>query len=161
MTTMTGKPELEALAEDEARLRQRPLGGVDEQERAVGHEQRALDLAAEVGVAGGVDDVDLAAVPSAAAPAHARVLREDRDAALALEIVRVHHALGEDLVRAEGAGLPEHVVDERGLAVVDVGDDGDVADGVRTRGGHWALHLASLAPFRKESACLSTFARGR
>ena len=54
-----GEAELEALAEDEARLRQRALGGVDEQERAVGHQQRALDLAAEVGVAGGVDDVDL------------------------------------------------------------------------------------------------------
>ena len=32
-------------------------------------------------------------------PADARVLREDGDAALALEIVRVHHPLGDDLVR--------------------------------------------------------------
>ena len=32
------------------------------------------------------------------------------------------------LVLAEDAGLPEHRVDERRLAVVDVGDDGDVAD---------------------------------
>ena len=35
---------------------------------------------------------------------------------------------------AEGAGLPEHGVDERGLAVVDVGDDRDVAQVVA--GGH-------------------------
>ena len=38
------------------------------------------------------------------------------------------HALGDVLVGAEGAGLPEHGVDEGGLAVVDVGHDGDVAD---------------------------------
>ena len=36
-------------------------------------------------------------------------------------------ALVDVLVGAEGAGLPEHGVDERGLAVVDVGDDRDVA----------------------------------
>ena len=38
------------------------------------------------------------------------------------------HALGDVLVGAEGARLPEHGVDQRRLAVVDVGDDGDVAD---------------------------------
>ena len=31
------------------------------------------------------------------------------------------------LVVAEGAGLLQQAVDQRGLAVVDVGDDGDVA----------------------------------
>jgi hypothetical protein len=34
---------------------------------------------------------------------------------------------GDALVVAEGAGLLEQLVDQRGLAVVDVGDDGDVA----------------------------------
>jgi len=32
------------------------------------------------------------------------------------------------LVLGEGSGLPEHGVDESGLAVVDVGDDRDVAE---------------------------------
>ena len=50
---------LERLAEHEPRLRQRALRRVDEQEHAVDHRQRALDLAAEVGVARRVDDVDL------------------------------------------------------------------------------------------------------
>jgi hypothetical protein len=44
-----------------------------------------------------------------------------------LEVVGVHHALGDALVFAEGAGLLQQLVDERGLAMVDVGDDGDVA----------------------------------
>src|SRR5207302_1633399 len=55
------RPELvaERLAEDELGLGHRPLEGVDQHERAVGHRQGALDLAAEVGVAGGVNQVDL------------------------------------------------------------------------------------------------------
>ena len=52
------QPRLERLAQHEARLGQRALGGVDQQHHAVDHRQAALDLAAEVGVAGRVDDVD-------------------------------------------------------------------------------------------------------
>jgi hypothetical protein len=74
-------------------------------------------------VAGGVDDVDLDVVP-----ADAGVLGEDGDPPLALERVGVHHALLHDLVLAEGPALAEHLVHERGLAVIDVGDDGDVAN---------------------------------
>ena len=55
------------------------------------------------------------------------VLGQDRDAALALELVAVHGALGDALVRAERAALVQQGVDERGFAVIDVGDDGDVA----------------------------------
>ena len=54
--------ERERLAQDEPRLRHRPFDRVDQQQAAVGHVQHALDLAAEVGVAGRVDDVDLDAV---------------------------------------------------------------------------------------------------
>src|SRR3546814_959420 len=50
---------LEGLAEHEAGLGERTLAGVDEQEDAVDHGQRSLDLATEVGVARSVDDVDL------------------------------------------------------------------------------------------------------
>ena len=112
----------ERLGQHVARLRQRAFGGVDQQHDAVDHLERALHFAAEVGVAGRVDDVDLAAVE-----VDGRVLGEDGDAALALELVRVHHALGHLLVGAKGAGLAQHGVDERGLAMVDMGDDGDIA----------------------------------
>ena len=53
---------------------------------------------------------------------------EDRDAALALEVVRIEGALGHLLVGAEGAALAQQLVDQRGLAVVDMGDDRDVAE---------------------------------
>ena len=55
------------------------------------------------------------------------VLREDRDAALTLELVAVHRALDHPLVRPERAALVQERVDERRLAVIDVRDDGDVA----------------------------------
>ena len=117
------QPGLERLLEHEAGLRQRPLGGVDQQHDAVDHRQRALDLAAEVGVAGRVDDVDLHA-----AVVDGGVLGQDGDAALALEIEGVHDPLHHLLVGAEDAALMQHGVDQRRLAVIDVGDDGDVAN---------------------------------
>ena len=58
------------------------------------------------------------------------VLREDRDAALALDVVAVHHALADLLVTRERPRLHEQPVDQRRLAVVDVRDDGDVAEGL-------------------------------
>ena len=61
------------------------------------------------------------------AVAHRGVLRQDGDAALALQVVRVHHALGHLLILAEDVRLLEHGVHQRRLAVVDVGDNGDVA----------------------------------
>ena len=82
-------------------------------------------------MAGRVHDVDqgLAVVDGG-------VLGQDGDAALALELVAVHGALGDALVGAEHAALAEHGVDQRGLAVIDVGDDGDVAaERIRYRRG--------------------------
>ena len=114
--------DLERLADDEFRLRHRAFGGVDEHDGAVDHRQDALHLAAEIGVAGRVDDVDAHVLPGDGGG-----LGHDGDAALFFEIVRIHHALGDALVFAKGARLLEQAVDERGLAMVDVGDDGDVA----------------------------------
>ena len=117
-------PALQRLLEDEARLRHRPLDGVDEQHHPVDHVHDALDFTAEVGVPGGVDDIDGRAVVD-----DAGVLGQDRDAPLALEIVGVEDAVGDLLVGLEDIALLEHAVDQGGFPVVDVGDDGDVADG--------------------------------
>ena len=58
---------------------------------------------------------------------HRGVLRQDRDAALALELIAVHGPLGHALVDPKHSRLAEHGIDERGLAVIDVRDDGDIA----------------------------------
>ena len=69
-----------------------------------------------------VDDVERdVAVPDCG------VLGENRDALLAFEVVGVEDALGDVLVGPERAGLPEQGVDQRGLAVVDMSDNGKVA----------------------------------
>src|SRR5207244_12122051 len=82
----------------------------------------ALHLAAEIGVARRVDDVDARVLPK-----DGGALGQDGDAALALEVVAVHRLRFHLLVLAEGAGLLEQRVDQRGLAVIDVGDDRNVA----------------------------------
>ena len=118
-----GQARLERLAQHEPGLGERSLARVDEQEHAVDHRQAPLDLAAEVRVARGVDDVDLHP-----AVAHRDVLGEDRDALLALEVVRVEDPVVDLLVVPERARLPEHGVDQGGLAVVDVGDNCHVSE---------------------------------
>ena len=85
--------------------------------------ERPLDLAAEVGVAGGVDQVDLDALP-----VDRGGLGEDGDAPLALLVVGVHDSVDHRLVGGEGAGGTQQRVDQRGLAVVDVGDERDVTN---------------------------------
>ena len=110
-----GQPGLQGLAQDEPGLRQRPLRGVDEEDDAVDHGQPSLDLAAEVGVPGGVDDVDGHASGGAepggrgARVADGGVLGEDRDALFAFEIPGVQDPLAGLLHRralSECAGLP-------------------------------------------------------
>ena len=74
-------------------------------------------------MARGIDDVDLDALVLAGA-----VLGQNGDAALTLNIAGVHNALGHLLVSTESAGLLQHLVDQRGLAVVNVSDDRNIAE---------------------------------
>src|SRR5690606_292164 len=115
--------ERERLAKHEPGLWHRTLEGINHEEHAIHHSQDALNLTTEIGVAGGINDVDLRALP-----ANGCVLGEDRDPPLAFERIGIHHALLYHLILPEGAGLPEHLVHERGFPVVDVRYDGDVAD---------------------------------
>ena len=126
-----GQARLEGLAQHESGLRQGAFRGIDEEQDTVDHREAPLDLAPEVSVTRRVDDVELHAAPS-----HGRVLGQDGDALLALEVSGVHHAVGQLLMRPERAGLAEECVDQRGLAVVDVRHDGYVPDVVaRSHGG--------------------------
>ena len=58
MTTIGGSRRSSALRSTKRVCGSGPSDGVDQQHDAVDHRQRPLDLAAEVGVAGRVDDVD-------------------------------------------------------------------------------------------------------
>ena len=113
----------ERLFQHKARLGHAALKGIHQQQHAVHHHQDALHLAAEIGVAGRIHNVDLHAVV-----ADGGVFGKDGNAALTLQIVGVHNALGHRLVAAENAALAQKLVDQRGFAVVDVRDDGNISD---------------------------------
>jgi len=106
-----------------AGLRERAFAGVDEEDNAIDHAQSALDFATEVAVTGGVDDIDFGVVEKSAVFLARMVMPRSRSRSL------------ESMTRSTTASLarkmpelPEHGVDEGGFAVVDVGDDGDVAN---------------------------------
>ena len=110
---------VEGLAKHPAGLRLWATDGVGEEEDAVDHLHHALDLGAEVGVAGGVDDIDgVSDAVLRVLPLDGGVLRLDGDAFLALKIHGVHRALFDGLVLAEGATLLEQAVAARGNSIV-------------------------------------------
>jgi hypothetical protein len=141
------QPRLQCLAQHEPGLRQRSLGGIDQQHHAVHHHQRPLHLAAEVRVPGGVDDVDDQLPRSISRlPMHGGVLGQDGDALLPLQVPGVHHPIGVRRTFPEGTRLPEHRVHQRRLSMIDVGDDGDVAEigpdrhGTTAPAASWGAH---------------------
>ena len=117
-----GQSARHRLLKDITRLGQGPFGRVDEQQNAVDQQQGPFDLAAEVGVPRRIHDIQPDAVV-----VDRRLLGQDRDALLTFEIHRVEDPVDQRLVRAEGACLSQHPIHQGGLAVVNVGDDRDVA----------------------------------
>ncbi len=136
---------LKRFFQHEAGLRHGPFGGIDEQEDAVGHAQDAFDFAAEIGVAGGVDQVDLGGLAVGAGVIDGHVLGEDGDAALAFQGIGIQQGILLDLAVAEIAALAQQGVDQRRFAVIDVGDDGDIANVV--------AHLIHSMTFIVERLC--------
>src|SRR5688572_18514943 len=155
--------ELESLTQDESRLRHRSVEGVDDEQHSVYHSKSALDLAAEIGVPRRIHNVDLGAFPP-----HGGVFCEDGYSALALQGIRVHHPVHHDLVFAERSSLPQHLVHQSGLAVVDVRDDCDVSDllrGLHSTEANRAEYpsvgrSASTRPRRKDRVRESSAKRG-
>ena len=74
-------------------------------------------------MAGGINNVDPCAFPF-----DRRVLGKNGDAALALDVVAVHRPFLGGLIVAVNTGLFEQFVNKGRLAVVNVGDNGDVTD---------------------------------
>ncbi len=116
----------QCLTRHETRLRHRAFLCIDQQQNTVNHRQYALYLATEVGMARGIDDVDVRAFVFDCA-----VLRQNRDTTFFFDIVRIHHACIDVLVVTESTGLTQQLVNQCGLAVVNVGNDGNVADSAR------------------------------
>ena len=138
----------ERLADHELGLRQHAFSGIDQHDGAIDHVQDPFDFATEVGVARGVDDVDAGIFPH-----HRGALGENGDAAFALQIIAIERAFGDVLVVAESAGLLQKLVNKRGLAMIDVRDDGDIADFHGSPGCESAKYGGGGPAFRRQPCC--------
>src|SRR3990172_8561350 len=114
----------ERLGEHVPRQGHRALGGIDEEQDPIDEGEGALDFTPEVGVSGGVDEVDAHTLPL-----DRRGLGENRDAPLSLLVVGVHDPLDEGLVGGKDPRGAQHGINQRGLAVVDVRDESDITEG--------------------------------
>ena len=124
---------LEGQEEVGERLGLHALGGVHHQDRAFARGEGAGDLVGEVDVAGGVDqvEVEVAAIPRSVR--HANGVQLDGDSPLPLQFIGVQHLIPH-LTAVQGGGGFQEPVGQRGLAVIDVGDDAEVANEVGPHG---------------------------
>ena len=114
--------ELECFLKNKACLRHGALKGIHQQKNTVGHIQHALHLPSKVRVARCIDQIDLHPFVS-----DRDVLAQDGDAPFTLEIVVVENELSCLLILTKEFAIMKDLIDQSGLAVIDVGDDGDVA----------------------------------
>lgn len=117
---------LESQVEVRERLGLDALRRVDEEDGALACRERSGHFVREVDVARCVDHVEREGL-ALDLPRHPHRLALDRDAALALDVhpvqvLRAHVTVGDH------PGDLEHAVGESRLAVIDVGDDAEIAD---------------------------------
>ena len=108
-------------------LRLHALRGVHHEERALAGAHRTAHLVGEVHVAGRVEEVEEVGLTILGVVLHRHRMALDRDAALALEVHGVEGLLLQ-LARADGVRELEDAVRQRGLAMVHMRDDAEVAD---------------------------------
>ncbi len=126
---------VERLIDVGERLRLHPLARVDHQQAALAGGEAAAHLVGEVDMARRVHQVQLIDLPIMRLVREADGLRLDGDAPLALQLHVVENLVGHLAIRQRAAGL-DQPVGESGLAVVDMGDDREIADMVDRGVGH-------------------------
>ena len=118
---------VERLVDVGERLRLDALARVDDQHGALAGGEAARHLVGEVDVARRVHQVELIELAVLGLVVEAHGLRLDGDAALALDVHRVEDLLLHVPVGDVAAQLDEPIREGR-LSVVNVGDDGEIAD---------------------------------
>ena len=118
-----------------------PLARVDDEQGALTGGERAADLIREVDMAWRVHQVEDIGFSIRGLVLQANRLRLDGDAALALQLHLVEHLLAHLAGFEPARGLDQPVGQGR-LAVVDMGDDREVAD--EGEGGHAGPNIGRL-----------------
>ena len=108
-------------------LRFHALGGVHHQQRAFASLQAAGDFVGEIDMAGSVDQVQLVHLAIVGAVIEANRVGFDGDAAFAFEVHGIQDLFHHFALRKR-TGDFEEAVRQRGLAVVDVRNDGEITD---------------------------------
>ncbi len=108
-------------------LRFHALRGIHHQQRAFAGGERAANFVGKIDVAGGVDQVQAVDLAILRLVGQRGGLRLDGDAALPLEVHGIEH-LRLHLAVGQAAAKLDDTISQRGLAVVDMGDDGKIAD---------------------------------
>jgi hypothetical protein len=113
----------QCLTQHKTCLRHRTLNRVHQQQHTINHIHNALNLATKVGVSRRINNINLNTVIF-----NSSVLRQNRDTALALNIVRVHHARCNLLILAENLTLLQQRVYQSRFTMVNVGNNCNIAD---------------------------------
>ena len=116
------QPQRKRLGGHKFGLRHRPFGRINQQNHTIHHRQDTLDLATEISVTGRVDDIDPGAFPFDGCG-----LGQNGDPAFAFQIIAVHGAFIHRLSGPECSGLFQQFIHKRGFAMVDMGDDRNIA----------------------------------
>ena len=115
-----------------------PMTPLDREQRALDHPEGAAHLPLEAGVAGDVEEVELAPLPLGVDERE-----RDRELALVLVVVPVRdgRARFDRAQPVDLTGLEEQRLDERRLARAAMADDSDVAELPRFEGRHGLVVL--------------------
>ena len=126
--------EGKSLFKHETGLRHATLKRVNEQKNRVDHLQNTFNLAAEIGVSGGVNDINFYVVIIKTG-----MLGKNSYSAFTFNVVGVHYSVFNVFILAEGARLFKKLVDDGCFTVVNVGNYGDISKSVLFQNFHFSL----------------------
>ena len=129
-------------------LRLDALAGIHHQQRALAGGQRAADFVGEVDVAGGIDEVELVGLTVLRLVVQGHAVGLDGDPALALQVHGIQD-LGLHFAIGEAAAHLDEAIGQRRLAMVDMGNDGEIADMAQVAHGSTHSKRARAAIRRK------------
>ncbi|MNM57247.1 hypothetical protein D3C81_684440 [compost metagenome] len=126
------------------RLSFNTLTGIDHQQRAFTSRQRAADFVGEVNVAGGVNEVQLVVDTIFGFVIQSNAVSLDGDPALTLKVHGIQY-LGFHFTLGQAAAHLDEAIGQRRLAMVNVGDDGEIADMTQITHGSTLKKAAGIA----------------
>ena len=113
----------QSFLQHEPRLWHRTFKGIDNQQHAINHFHNPFNFTTEVGVAWGIQNVDLVLTVL-----NGRVLGEDGDTTFTFNGVGIHCPILNFEVFWQSVRLLQHFIDQSSLTMVDVGNDRNVAN---------------------------------